>query len=118
MVQQAVDMFGTVYLGLALPDFVVPSEGDWLTIPWTLPPQSKGNTSPNPNNGHCVPIVGYDVENLYIVTWGVLKAMNYAFYNTYVDEAFAVLSPDWIEKTGEAPPGLNLSQLLADIKQV
>jgi len=41
--------------------------------------------------------------------------MTWGFLHTYADEAFAVLSPDWIAKTGLAPNHFNLSQLQADL---
>jgi hypothetical protein len=53
------------------------------------------------------------------VTWGALKPMSWQFYTTYADEAFAVLSVDWINKRlKKAPPGLNLKALEADLAAV
>ena len=70
-----------------------------------------GDDAPNPNNGHCIPAVGYDADQLLIVTWGELKSMAWDFYDAYADEAFAVLSQDFIEKSGVSPQGLNLQAL-------
>jgi hypothetical protein len=116
--KDALDLFGTIYIGAALPDFVVPSDGtNWLTIPWVVPATGPiGNAAPNPNNGHCIPAVAYDDRNLYIVTWGALKSMSWSFYDAYADEAYAVLSPDWFAKTGgNAPNGFNLTTLNQDL---
>ena len=75
-----------------------------------------GNAAPNPNNGHCIPAVGYDERNLYVVTWGALKPMSWQFYDAYADEVFAVLSNDWINaKLGVAPSGFNLAALNQDL---
>jgi len=53
------------------------------------------------------------------VTWGALKQMSWQFYTTYADEAFAVLSSDWLNKRlKKAPPGLDLKALEADLSQV
>ena len=60
--------------------------------------------------------MGYDVRNLYIVTWGALKPMSWGFYQAYMDEAYAVLSADWIsKKLKKAPPGFDIKTLDADL---
>lgn len=39
--------------------------------------------------------------------------MTPAFWNAQVDEAYALVNQDWVEKTGLTPAGLNISQLEA-----
>jgi hypothetical protein len=115
--QSAVYLFGGCYLGLALPNFAVQPGTNFLTTPWVVPSGgATGNAAPNPMNGHCVPAIGYDNQNLWIVTWGALKSMSWEFYNAYVDEAYALLSADWINPATEvSPPGLDLAALQADL---
>jgi len=111
----ALYLFGSVYIGVELPDFAV--EGDMLTVPWVVPPGGPvGNAAPNPNNGHCIPAVAYDAETLTVITWGEPKTMNWDFYNAYADEAFAVLSQDFIEKSGTDLAGFDLAALEADLE--
>jgi hypothetical protein len=119
-VQDAVSIFGNCYIGLALPDFTVEPGTDFLKTPWLVPPGGPvGHARPNPNNGHCVPAVAYDRRSLYVVTWGALKSMSWQFYDAYADEAFAVLSTDWINKKLKvAPPGFDLATLTQDLEQV
>jgi hypothetical protein len=115
--QNAVYLFGSLYIGVALPDFAV--QGDMLTVPWVVPPSGPvGNAAPNQSNGHCIPAVAYDAANLYIVTWGELKSMSWGFYNAYADESFAVLSQDFIGAGGQAPEGFDLSALEADLSHI
>ena len=118
--QDAIYLFGNCYIGVALPNFAVAPGTNFLNIPWIVPPSGPtGDAAPNPNNGHCIPAVSYDQRNIYVVTWGALKSMSWQFYSTYADEAFAVLSLDWINKRlGTAPPGLDLQALQADLAQV
>lgn len=118
--RDAIYLFGNCYIGVALPDFAVPAGQNFLDIPWVVPPQGPvGNAAPNPQNGHCIPAVAYDSRNLYVVTWGALKSMSWQFYDAYMDEAFAVLSGQWInQKLGTAPPGFNLAQLVQDLTEV
>ena len=111
--------FGTIYIGLALPDFAVPANTDLSTIPWVVPASgATGNAAKNPNNGHCVPAVAYDDENLYVVTWGAVKSMSWEFYTAYSDEAFAVLSQDFIDANGQAPQGFDMAALEKDLSQI
>lgn len=93
--KDAVNLFGGCYIGVELPTFAL-NAPDLLKVPWVVPPQGPvGNAAPNPNGGHCVPAVAYDERNLYVVTWGAIKAMSWPFYNAYADEAYALLSPDF-----------------------
>jgi hypothetical protein len=115
--QTATYLFGSVYIGVSLPDFAV--QGDMLTVPWVVPAGGPvGNAAPNPQNGHCIPAVAYDAENLYIVTWGELKAMSWGFYNAYADEAYGVISEDFIEPSGDTAAGFNLAALKADLAKL
>jgi hypothetical protein len=120
-VMDSVNLFGACYIGVTLPNFAVAPGTDFLTTPWVVPPQGPvGNAAPNPQNGHCIPAVGYDQRNVYVVTWGQLKSMSWPFYAAYTEEAFAVLSPDWFSKQmgGKAPNGFDLTALESDLKEV
>jgi hypothetical protein len=115
--QSAVWLFGSIYIGVALPDFA--TQGDMLTVPWVVPPGGPvGNAAPNQNNGHCIPAVAYDANQLWIVTWGELKSMSWDFYNAYADESFAVISQDFIAANGLNPAGFDLDALKADLKAI
>jgi hypothetical protein len=110
----AVYLFGSVYIGVALPNFT--TQGDMLTIPWVLPPGGAvGDAAPNPENGHCIPAVGYDEDNLYVITWGEVKQMSWGFFEAYADEVYAVLSQDFIKSGGTDVAGFDLEQLKADL---
>ena len=115
--QEAVYLFGSIYVGVELPDFCV--TGNMLEVPWVVPAGGPvGAAAPNPRNGHCIPAVAYDDTNLYIVTWGMLKPMSWGFYEAYADESFAVASRDFIGRTGHAPSGFDMNQLEADLNDV
>jgi hypothetical protein len=115
--KSAVYLLGGMYIGVELPNFAV--QGDMLTVPWVVPPGGPvGDAAPNPKNGHCIPAVGYDADQLWIVTWGELKSMGWDFYNAYADEAFAIVSQDFIGKSGVSPEGLNLKAMQADLAKL
>jgi hypothetical protein len=115
--QDAVAIFGGLYIGLALPDFAAnPSDENLLDVPWVLP--AGPTPPPNPKNGHCVCAVGYDANQLYVITWGAVKTMSWAFWEAYCDEAYAIISPDWLSAKGTTVEGFNLAQLRADLTAI
>jgi hypothetical protein len=65
-----------------------------------------------------VPVVAYDAHGLTVVTWGALKRMTWGFWQAYCDEAYALLSPDFLNASGVAASGFDLAQLNADLKTV
>jgi hypothetical protein len=114
--QNAVYLFGGLYIGVALPSFAV--QADMMTVPWVVPPTGPvGDAAPNPNNGHCIPAVAYDADNLHVVTWGEVKSMSWQFYESYADEAFAVISQDFIA-ADRTPAGFDLAALEADLQRI
>lgn len=107
----AIDLFGSCYLGFALPNFAVRTRQRW-----DVPPDGEvGDAKPNEANGHCVPAVGYDDAQVYIVTWGRLKRATWGFYRAYNDEAYAVLNRDWIERSQKSPSGFDFRALQRDL---
>lgn len=117
-VRQSVALFGVCFIGLELPNGVVDSP-DPLTTPWTVPSSGAiGPTwAPNPQNGHCVPILGYDGSSVYVATWGSVIPASWSFIAAYCDEAYALLSDqDWLSKQGAAPNGLDLAELRVDLE--
>jgi hypothetical protein len=47
-----------------------------------------------------------------------MKTMTRSFFRRYFVGCFAVVSQDFIKAGGEAPSGLDLAQLLADLAEV
>jgi hypothetical protein len=112
--KRAVNLFGSCYVGFALPAFALRPR-----VRWDVPPPGRStNPPPNERNGHCVPAVGYDATHLYVVTWGRLKPVSWDFYAAYMDEAYAVLNRDWISKKRTTPSGFNLRALQRDLARI
>jgi hypothetical protein len=115
--RDAIFYFGALYIGIALPDFVMKAP-DKLKVPWEVPPQGPvGDAAPNDKNGHCVAAIAYDARNISIVARGTVKPMSWQFYNAYVDEAYAVLSSDFLGRRG-SPSGFKMQQLEADLAEI
>lgn len=121
-VKQAINLFGGLYIGVALP-LSAQGQSEWdviSTIGWftrLFSGQAGGNTDPGSWGGHCVYVVGYDEETVTVITWGGLLKMTWAFWRTYVDECYALLSPTWVGAKG-SPLGLNMAQLNDDLQKI
>ncbi len=105
--RHAIATFGNVYTGIALP-LSAQSEDVW----------SATTDAPGSWGGHCVPLVGYNETGPVCVTWGALKQMTWAWWAAYAEEAYALLSPDWLRATGTDPAGIAWAQLRADMAAV
>lgn len=68
--------------------------------------------------GHYVPVVGYDGAYIYCVTWGQVQKMTVDFLTTYCEEAWAILSQEFINGKEVSPEGFNLAQLQADLAAI
>jgi len=111
LVRSGAWLFGGLYLGLELPVTAQQQE----TWDWTG--SLTGPAAPGSWGGHAVDIVGYDGTGLTFVTWGALKRMTWSFLDRYCDEAYCLLSSDFLDN-GEAPNGFDLDALKADLTLV
>ncbi|TCK75858.1 hypothetical protein [Acidipila rosea] len=115
-----VHLFGSAYVGMDLPKFVLAGDpSGWTGIPWAIPDSvSDEDAAPQPANGHCVTAIGYGEDGVYVVTWGTFKTMSWEFYNRYSIELYAVLSPDWVCGDQVSPSGFDLLSLRRDLSLV
>jgi hypothetical protein len=105
-VQQAIQLFGGVYLGFQVQQNCV-QEFD-AHQPWTPGPLT--------NDGHAVYAVGYDQNQLTVLTWGNTQQATWAWWDECVDEAYAILPAE--AKAGDFAPGFDFAQLQADLSAV
>jgi hypothetical protein len=113
-VEDSVFLFGNCYLGVQLP-----VSAQTQTV-WAVPPGgTAGPGAPGSWGGHAIPVVAYDQRGLTVVTWGALQRMTWGFLYAYCDEAYAVLSQDWISQTTDlAASGFNLAALRSDLRNL
>ena len=113
-VKDSILLFGNCYIGVQLP---LSAQNQAV---WAVPPGGPtGQGAPGSWGGHAIPIVAYDVRGLTVVTWGALKRMSWSFLDTYCDEAYAVLSQDWINNVSKlSPSDFDLATLQADLSQI
>jgi hypothetical protein len=114
-VKSAIDLFGCAYVGVQLPDAVLPTEQG---VPqWTVSPDGSAARQPNPVNGHCIVYSAYDAHGVTVVTWGMTVQASWAFHTAYCDELYAALSHLWFGRSAD-PPGLNQAELQADLAAI
>ena len=105
-VQQAIQMFGGVYIGFQVQQNAV--EQFDAHQPWTPGPLT--------NDGHAVYAVGYDQDTVTVLTWGNIQKGTWAWWDECVDEAYAILPPE--AKSNGFCPGINFAQLQTDLNAV
>lgn len=113
-VMQAIDIFGGVYIGLQLPL----SAQDQVNAGEIWQPGAGERGKPGSWGGHAVGVHQYDADGLTCITWGKRQRMSWEFWDDYVDEAHALVSPDWTQTNWQTISGLNWAQLLADVSQL
>ncbi len=69
------------------------------------------------DGGHYVPVVGsmMSATRATCVTWGRRQEFSRRFYESYCDEAYALLSPEQVRSTGKDMHGFDLATLQADL---
>jgi hypothetical protein len=131
-ISQTIDLFGGVYLGVALP---VTAQNQTM---WSVPNGLTGDAAPGSWGGHCVPIVADSLDSTYaipqvkalapcpgvwegpgglkVITWGAVYPATWYFLLCYADEAYVVFAPEWLNQTtGLSPSKFDYAQLLADL---
>jgi len=110
-IRHAIALFGGVYAGFNLP-LTAKTQAVWDVVP-----NGGDDAKPGSWGGHAVFVPKYDQHSFTCITWGALKPMTLAFWKTYVEEAHALLSPDWLAAKG-SPAGLDLEQLKKDLAAI
>ncbi|QHC25924.1 hypothetical protein [Streptomyces sp. GS7] len=110
-IRQTIALFGAVYAGIQVPANAQQQFRDGK--PWTLDP---GWQEQPIEGGHAIPLLGYDADYLYAITWGAVQPIAWDWWSTYSDEAWAVLSEEYEEKG--TVNGIDLATLKQDLQKV
>lgn len=113
-IRWAMQLFGACRLGIVVNEVM---EQDFSNgVPWTQAAAANDTTA----GGHDVPVVKYDADYAYVITWGGLQAVSWSLMAQadFLEEAHAEVYADFVTTTGNAPSGFSLAQLLADLPAV
>lgn len=112
-IRQAIELLGGVYIGVRLP-LTAQAHGEWDVVG----DGRTGRSAPGSWGGHAIPYVGYDGDSFTCVTWGALQKLSVRFHQAYVEEVYAIVSPDLISRSGRSPAGLDLPGMMGDLRQI
>lgn len=110
-VEVCLEIFGGLYAGALLP-IAAQTQNIWDVS------TDSPDAQPGSWGGHCVPFGQYDSGQTGLVTWGEKKYSTWAWNAKYVDELYALISPDWLDGAGKTPEGLDIDHLKADLSAV
>lgn len=110
---QVLDVFGTVYVGINCQQVIETEFADGKPWTWVQGDPVVG--------GHAICLqrrLGKGSAPLEYVTWGALQQATTDFQSNAAEEAWAVVTHDWLSANGDTVEGLDLQQLLADMADV
>lgn len=98
----ALYLFGSVYLGASMPQSALDQTGTGQ--PWSV------LTGSPIVGGHCFVLQRWDVAQapMDVVTWGQLQRMTIEWWMDYGDEAWVMVSDDWLQSNGRTITGVDL----------
>jgi len=107
-IKSAIYTFGGVFLGVTLPQ----SAENQFPGTWTVVPNSPII------GGHCIVAIGYDAQFVYIITWGKVIRCTWAWFTTYVDEAYAIIYTEEVQKNRGPLKTLDIAKLRAALASI
>lgn len=110
LIRWTVQMFGHCRIGVDLPNSA--EEQFDAGLPWDI------NGDLTIDGGHDVPIVKYDGQYFYCVTWGKLQRITIPWMLRFCEEAHIEAFPDIITQQQATFTKFNFQNLLADIAQM
>lgn len=100
---------GVAYIGVEVPQSVMDNSDD-TSKPWAHSNNDKVV------GGHAVVLIGYDLDFFYCISWGQVYKITHNFLGYYLDEAYAIADPTWINATGKTPLGMTKEALIHVMK--
>jgi hypothetical protein len=110
LMNECLNLFGNVYIGLGLP-ISAQTQAVWDVS--TGPDAQVGSWG-----GHAVNVEAFSPFVRKVRTWGETQQSTCDFDDTYIEEAYVVLSTDWSGPDRIAPNGFNLDALMTDLLAV
>ena len=105
-VKRSIHDRGVAYIGFNVPQYIMPPDEEPLKV-WDVNPKADDTIV----GGHAVVLAGYDANGARVISWGQYYTMTWAFFEKFVDEAYAIADAGWITKFNTTPGGLTLQQL-------
>jgi hypothetical protein len=113
-VREAIQIFGRVLVGTALPA-TAQGQANWTVA---LGGTATANGAPGSWGGHATPYFAMSPESINVNTWATNIKESHNFELDYVDEMYVAVDPLWIGANGVSPSDFNMAQLMADLKTI
>ena len=110
-IKNVIAHYGLTYIGIRVPALC--QQQFMQHQPWEL------SNTPADNEligGHCIILVGYDSQYFYGITWGQVQKIEYTWLQYYIDEAWALITPEIAQKGEYA--NINLDELKQDLSKL
>lgn len=105
--KEAVYLFGCVGIGIRMPSYAI-DQFD-AGVAWTARADAQIE------GGHYVSVIGWEKNDLLVVTWGRVQRMSQGFFREYNDESIATLSKEYCGDDGKTIDGFDMDLLQADL---
>ena len=92
--------FGALYVGINFPESAMTQFNEGK--PWDVVPGARIE------GGHAIHVGYYgpdDQVSWKVITWGAVHGMTQRFWDTYVEEAWVVITPEWLNAAGKCRKG-------------
>src|ERR1700722_9602299 len=106
--QFTINAYASAYTGIVVTEAMEQAFG--AGQPWT-----SATAGGQIMGGHCIPLVGYDSQFLYAVTWGQLQKIEYSAWHLIAQEAWTMI---FGEVGSQGIREINLEALEADITKL
>jgi hypothetical protein len=110
-IRRTINDCGVCYIGFQVPDYLMESGPSAI---WDVAQGDDGGIV----GGHAVILAGYTTSVIKVISWGRTYYMTWAFFQKYVDEAYALADASWVSSKGTTPGGLSLVALESQMEAI
>lgn len=113
-IRTAIHLFGGIVVGA-----LMPTDADRQfknNLLWT--PTHGDGSRPGTWGGHAMHVGGYTPRRVTFTTWGQKQCATWNWWHTYIAEAYAAVSTDWLTSSGRTPLGFDTDAMLADLQRI
>lgn len=109
-IKQAIWIFGGIDIGINVPSSAMDQFNAGQN--WEYVPKSAIE------GRHSICVFGYGTHGCACITWRRIQYMSWEFFSAYCDEAYAIITPDWLKADGKTEFGLDLATLQSDLEAI
>jgi hypothetical protein len=113
--KEAIYLTGGIYVGVDLP-LSAQDAKVWEVPKSRIRFRDRYLWEPGGWGGHAMGVVDYNKQGVIAITWGAEQLITWDWLTAYCAEAYALIAPEWVNKSRKAPNGIALTALLRDVQ--